>query len=282
MTAALDHITGCEVYWADNFDNDADFKIRIDCEFGELPWAEHHFRYPSSRSQLSDEQRAIVGGAEPEAVAVGWHVYVKSASPFHQMFTWGGKPDQGFGGARRTIKVICGKCNGVGGKDVDLCPHCEGRGEWEQEVIGGWNAGAGVGRHAGLELVSTTVHDTRYSVGMATFIETKALSELVARYLPEVVYDGTEPPRWWGQPSKREWRAMERERIATERLIWEADHGVSFDYLRDERLWPSIRPYSSLGPAPINEYGYVTDRRFRIAVGVPRDEITDTVVQAEG
>lgn len=156
-------------------------------------------RYPMKDDhRLSDEQQQIVGGERPKAPS-GWYVYIATDGPLATMFTWGGKPDQGFGRWRRTIKF----------RDhtmpASVAPE-------ELEVVGGWHPGASAAAVAALDLVDVSYRVGEWDgIGMASF----ALRDAVKEALPPEIemyesHRGTDY-KWAGSyPTKHEWRAAHR------------------------------------------------------------------------
>lgn len=270
-------VVDARVDWCDGFDNPPSIDVLIsrEPEFGP------YMKGPVSASQsLSDEQQAVVGGPAPatQPPTPGWHVYVATDGPMLTMFTYGGKPDRGFGGAGREIEVyVCDACWGSGVERYDdglpeRCSLCKGRpvsggATATERIAGGWHPGAAAALSVGIDAMGVSVFHKRewYERGYTArsgFMRAESVREAIAEFQPEVVWDEGELPRWFGQPHKAEWKAMERTRILAEKLAYAGRERLPFPYFRSEP-WEPMRPYSGLGPAPFDQYGRVADLRWR-------------------
>lgn len=265
-------ILNARVDWNDDFDNPPSLDVLLSKapEYG--PYTKH----PSGMRRLSTEQRAIVG-AQPsieDKAVPGWHVYTAFDGPMVTMFTAGPEPDSGFGGRAREIEVVtCDACWGSGVERYDdglpeRCSLCKGKPTTTEKIVGGWHPDAGAARFAGIEVVDVSAFYDEASwkrgyTARSGFAILSEVREAIREHAPEVEWTEGEHPRWWGQPSKAEWRAMERTRILTERLHYAAVEGGHFRGGWRNEPWPTIRPYSELGPCPLNEHGRPDDVRWR-------------------
>lgn len=265
-------ITDATIRWDDTFDNDPSLVVYVNRE----PRYERWRKNAADADQLSEEQLAIVR-PQPRKVPArsGWHVYTSQDGPLVSMFTWGGKPDDGFGGRRRTITLEDGT---------------------DEEIVGGWHPSGATGLYAGLDLMSVAYHhdgwkphrdgDKWSGLGFAAFGLKDQLLAAVDEFLPDVEtlpgYDGKLTTfKLKGQVSKAEWRAQERARqdvwIAERYEEWGGDlmpsldryapghparqnkrHAVYDEAKRRGVEWPQIRPYSTLGGQPPTAHGTLT------------------------
>lgn len=234
--------------WHDGFDNGTDVTFRADAapSFAAVPAK----KVPCAAERLSGEQRAIVGGRPKSAPSPGWHIYWQELGPFVSFFTWGGKPDDGFGGSRRKIILEDGGT---------------------EDVVGGWHVSPRVAEDAGLPPVIEVAvvappYDDRWPFGggLAMFMKREAWEQAVEEFLPDCEIVNGEI-KWKGQISKRHFQAVEHLRRAVLRDELKAKYpliegsgsafGADWTPRRDwhdqatdeERAQLSSRPYSALG-----------------------------------
>lgn len=241
-------VLAAEVWWGDGYENWPSLTFLLD----RMPRWEVYERRPCAAGALSAEQEAIAGGARAAAPTPGWHVYHSEDDGFAWFFTWGGKPDDGFGGSVRRVRLTDGS---------------------EAEVVGGWHAGGDVAVRAGFApcldvgVRTTLVAGERLAGGTACFVTEERFEAEVARLLPDVEVcrhpsNRVMTVKWRGQPSKAEFMAVENERrrIVRERLAAKY-HDRSWhggDWYRKasraelaELAELDTRPYSALGPLAV-------------------------------
>lgn len=185
------------------------------------------------------EKRAIP--TEP-----GWHVYWAAEDEFATFFAWGGRPDDGFCGARRTVTLTDGST---------------------EEIVGGWRTSGDVATSVGFpRLVDVTVRTDllggeRLAGGTGCFVTEERFKREVAAHLPDVElcrHPGNDllTVKWVGQPSKAEFQTVEharrdalREKLKARYSDGSWHHG---DWIRrttpEEYESLGCRPYSALGP----------------------------------
>lgn len=225
-------ILDAHVNWRGTYENTPDLTLLV--RGREAPSEHRYEKHPCGREQLSTEQAAVVG-SRMEHEASGWHVYVAEDDGFVSFFTWGGEPDDGFGGRRRTITLTDGT---------------------EEEIVGGWHVGPTVLSEVGFGNVwDCAVQDADGDLmkrnersahsrpwwkvtPLALAVRAERLVWAVNEYLPDVVIkDGQ--LAWRGQPTKTEWHRTEKERI--QKAIMELEQQTG-------RIWArSWRPH----PGPI-------------------------------
>ncbi len=177
-----------------------------------------------------------------------WDVYEKRGcvywtedDGFVWFFTWGGKPDDGFGSRRRVVKLLDGS---------------------EELVVGGWHTSPSVAVEAGFPRTVDCAYRAvgGYRTATACFVTLERFEAEVVRLLPDVEVIGS-TVRWRGRPSKAEFMAAERERRDVLRDELKAKyHDGSWhggDWYRrsseQERAELRCRPYSALGPTGVAE-----------------------------
>jgi len=222
------------VYWADGYENSPSLTFLL----SRMPEWDVFEKRPCAMETLSSEQVMVVGGTNRQA-ASGWHIYHSEDDDFAWFFTWGGKPDAGFGGSRRVVTLTDG---------------------FTEEVVGGWHVSSSVAEKAGFAPcvdvgVRTSVIRGQLAGGTACFITHDRFKSEATRLLPdvEVVEDqyASLTVKWRGQPTKREFMASERERRIVVRESLENAYGRDW-YKRssnEEHTLLACRPYSALGPA---------------------------------
>lgn len=220
-----------EINWYDGYTNDPEVLLRVDAQpsFEGCAW---HKR-PCADEMLDDVQLRVVGVPRKHEPAPGWHCYLRwsQCGNFATFFTWGGKPDGGFGGWTRTIRLVDGS---------------------EQRIVGGWATGAAVARSAGygdLVEVCTVVgeHDRR---GM--FVPPMWLRELLAEQHPDtelVLEDRTWVVRWRHRMTKREWVEAEQRR----RQTWIGELEAVTGRCWHDDLWQEFRDHPEAQPRPYSE-----------------------------
>lgn len=191
-----------DVYWGDGYGNDPSLKFLVE------GLRDHNWRYekrPCVAEQLSSEQVAIVGLRQRQRTE-GWHIYFAERDGFARFFTWGGKPDDGFGGRRRTVTLVDGST---------------------EEIVGGWHVTPDAASDVGFsETLDVTVVDTEYVAeihnhdpgrdwtrisGLARFVTLERCRRELAAHRPDLELVrkqiGGWTVKWRGQPSKSEWMA---------------------------------------------------------------------------
>lgn len=143
----------------------------------------------------------------------GWHVYYSDFDGYVWFFTWGGKPDDGFGGWKRTVTLSDGTT---------------------ETVIGGWHASSDCTTAAGLPRVMsvvTTRNETESArwprSGSSGFMTVERVERELPLLRPDLELVATPwgmTVKWRGQPSKDE-HIAKRTRV----------------------------PYSSLGPVGVRD-----------------------------
>lgn len=219
-------IIEAQIYWHDDYDNAPSVQILLD----EAPltgddrvWD----KIPARHSQLSAEQEAIVGreNFKPDP---DWYAYAYREGGFCYFFTWGGKPDQGFGGLKRTIRLSDGT---------------------EEEIIGGWFTSPRVLNEADPD--SPPVMEVSYTADpkvmerghtfLGGFYSTEEVHEAVLRCNPDVELGEDGAWKLKGYPTKAEWRTAERTRS---KALKKQDN---YDFRTSEHKEEyKIRPYSTL------------------------------------
>lgn len=185
------------VEWHAYYGNDPSLCFLLDRE----PEYERYDKRPCVEETVSGEQAAIIG-SRMKGRRDGWHLYWSQDGDFAWFFTWGGKPDDGFGGCRHTITLLDGT---------------------EEQIVGGWHTGAqaaaDVGHPACVDVAYridyfTNRHtgEKRLGGGTACFVTEERLRAEVASFLPDVEvitgrYGGV-TVKWRGQPSKAELDAL--------------------------------------------------------------------------
>lgn len=228
------------VHWADGYVNDPSLCLLLDRK----PEFERYDKRPCAEETLSGEQAAIVG-SRLRARREGWYLYWSQDGDFAWFFTWGGKPDDGFGKHRRTITLLDGT---------------------QEEVVGGWHVGAGAASEVGHPVCVDVAYRTDYFTdrhtgekrlggGTACFVKEGRLRAEVARLLPdvEVVANacGGMTVKWRGQPSKDLFMQAEERRRKVIQQQLKAKYQDARDWWREttqaERDTLKRRPYSALG-----------------------------------
>lgn len=218
-----------KVWWGDGYVNEPTVRFVID----RAPVFDIYEKRPCGQETLSAEQAAVVGSKMRRQVD-GWHVYYSEDDEFSTFFTWDGKPDEGFGRWRRTIKLSDGT---------------------EEEIIGGWHTGPDVAVEAGFPpCVDTSyVLDADDRVGLACFISEERFRLEVERLLPDVevirsIYNGL-TVKWRNQVSKAEFVDIEADRQEQVRNSLKAKYPGDWYYCAtdEERDQFSTQPYSALG-----------------------------------
>ncbi len=230
-------VLSAEVWWGDGYENSPSLTFELD----RAPAWDVYERRPCAREMLSSDQVAIVGGSTSSRPTPGWHAYWSHDDGFVWFFTWGGKPDDGFGGHRRTIKLLDGS---------------------EELVVGGWHTGPSVALKAGFPPIVECAYRAvgGYRTAMACFVTLERFEAEVARLLPDIEVIGS-TVKWRGRPSKAEFMAAERERRNIFRDELKAKyhdgswHGGDWykSSTKEERAELSCRPYSALGPSGLPE-----------------------------
>lgn len=232
-------VLAAEVRWRDGYENAPDLAFLLDRDLR----FERYDKQACMREQVSSEQAAIVGSRMRDDRSQGWHLYWSEDDGFAWFFTWGGKPDDGFGGWRRTITLIDGT---------------------DEEVVGGWHVGSSaaeaVGHPATVDVTVCTDYMTIcgeqcLAGGLGRFITEERFRREVERLLPDVevvrTSRGKLTVKWRGQPSKEEFMAGERGRRDLMRDRLKADYGDSWNWFRtvphEEYAELECRPYSALG-----------------------------------
>jgi hypothetical protein len=170
------NVLAVDFWWGDGCANDPDVRMLID-----------------QRPPRGPYQKVPHPDGRP-----GWHVYYTETDGFAWFFTWGGKPDDGFGGSRRTITLVDGT---------------------EEEIVGGWHVGADTARDAGFpELVEiATVQESEVrgdrtwmkTSGIGGFMTVERARREIAEHRPDVewvrgYFEWSWTWKWRGQPSKAE------------------------------------------------------------------------------
>lgn len=190
---------------------------------------------PCEQATLSSEQLAIVGQELHSTSRTGWHVYWADDDGFVTFFTWGGKPDDGFGGHRRIVRLTDGT----------------------DEYVKPEYTSPDVAMNAGLPKTvdSSYLLPGQWVLPVACFVRLGRFEREVTVHLPDVeVVDGV--ARWRGRESKAEFMARERERRDALRDVLKArykddtTYGGWYGRATDDELDElRCRPYSELGPA---------------------------------
>jgi hypothetical protein len=214
------------VYWADGYENWPSLRFTL----SRKPVWEVYEKRPCSGEQLSAEQENIIGRTRSTEPTPGWHIYHADDDEFVSFFTWGGKPDMGFGGWRRTIKLTDGTT---------------------EEIIGGWHTSGDVAERAGF----APCLDISIEGWIGCFVTEERFVREVDRLLPDVEvcrHPGNDvlTVKWRDQPSKAEFMAVEHARRKEIRDGLKAKYGERNWYrlsTDDERTELDCRPYSALG-----------------------------------
>lgn len=219
------------VCWRDGHENWPDLKFKL----SRKPVWDAYEKRPCAGGGLAAEQEAVIG-ARTSRPMPGWHIYHAEDDGFVSFFTWGGKPDNGFGGWRRTVRLTDGTT---------------------EEIVGGWHTSGSVATGAGF----APCLDCAIDGSIGCFITEDRFVREVERLLPDVEVcrhpgNGVLTVKWRGQPSKAEFMAVEWERRREIREALKAKyadgsrHGE--DWYRksseDELAEFATRPYSALGP----------------------------------
>ncbi len=226
------NVLSADVWWGDGYENSPSLTFVLD----RAPrWEVYDKRPGGGRGQLSSEQEAAIGRPAPAKTIPGWSVYWSHDDGFVTFFTWGGKPDDGFGGWRRTVRLLDGS---------------------EEEVVGGWHVSPGVAVEAGLSWTIDAAYSVHGEPGrISCFVTIERFEAEVARLLPDVEVVGA-IVGWRGRPSKAEFMKVERGRrdalrdVLRARYADDSWHGGDW-YRRatdDERAELKCRPYSALSP----------------------------------
>lgn len=170
--------------------------------------------------------------------------YWQECDGFASFFVWSGKPDDGFGGWRRTVQIDDGT---------------------EEEVVGGWSSRAEVAESFGHPATVPIGARTDYyeikgkkvlAGGLGMHITHDRFRREVERLLPDVevipAKYGILTVKWRGQPSKEEFIKTEDERRGPIRDALKEKYGRWDWYNRatsDEQAELAIKPYSALGQA---------------------------------
>jgi hypothetical protein len=227
------------IEWADGYANDPSLCLLLD----RAPEYGRYDKRPCAKETLSGEQAMIVG-SRGRVRREGWHLYWTQDGDFAWFFTWGGEPDDGFCGWKRTITLLDGTT---------------------QDIVGGWHVGASaasdVGHAACVHVAYRTDYLTnrhtgekRLGGGTSVFITRQRLEREIARLLPDVEATtgrgGGMTVKWRAQPSKAEHLQAERERIEPIREALKAKYPRDWRRESSQAERDSLKagvPYSTLG-----------------------------------
>jgi hypothetical protein len=232
------------VEWHAQYANDPSLCFLLDRQ----PEYGRYDKRPCAQEQVSGEQAAIIG-SRMRNERKGWHLYWSQDGDFAWFFTWGGKPDDGFGGWRRTITLLDGT---------------------EEEIVGGWHTGpqaaTDVGHPACVDVAYRTDYfvnrhtgEKRLSGGTTCFVTEERLRMEVARLLRDVEviegrYGGV-TVKWRGQPSKAEFLDAQAKRREPIRKALEAKYGGYNWYSKitdaEHESLTERALYADLGPAAV-------------------------------
>ncbi len=231
------NVLSAEVWWGDTYENAPSVTFHVDRD---PEWKVYDKRPGGSAGLLSAEQEAVIGRRAPVRPTPGYNVYWTQDGDFVWFFSWGGKPDDGFGGWRREIELADGT--------VEL-------------VVGGWHVSPSIAVSAGFpKIIETAYISPGHRVGVACFVTVERFEREVAIHLPDVEVTGS-TVKWRGQPSKAQFMAAERERRDIFRDEMKAKysdgswhHGNWYKKMTaDEKVEMACRPYSALGPTGVIE-----------------------------
>lgn len=226
------------VEWFDHAVNDPSLCFLLDRK----PEYGRYDKRPCAQENLSGEQAVAVGSRMRNA-RKGWHLYWAQDGDFAWFFTWGGKPDNGFGGWRRMITLTDGT---------------------EEEIVGGWHVGASAATEVGHPQTIDVAYRTDYFTnrhtgekrlggGTGCFITEERFRLEIEEHLPavEVVesrYHGL-TVKWRDAPSKAEHVAAESLRRTQLRdglkVKYPGDWWAQLSVAEKDEL--TVRPYSALG-----------------------------------
>lgn len=236
------------VEWSGHYANDPSLCLLL----SRAPEYGRYDKRPCVEETVSGEQAAIIG-SRVRGQLKGWHLYWAQDGDFAWFFTWGGKPDDGFGGWHRTITLLDGT---------------------EEQIVGGWHTGAQAAADVGHATCVDAAYRTDYFVnrltgekrlagGTGCFVAERRLRAEVARLLPDVEviagrYGGV-TVKWRGQPSKAEFLDAEQQRREPVRKALKAKYGghdwygkltlAAKDALRTDRaLYGDLGPMTSESP----------------------------------
>lgn len=174
----MTRILGVDVNWMDRCANSPDLILLVD----EYPEHRVYTKRPFS----------------PEAKRpAGWHVYWSEVDGLVWFFTWGGQPDDGFGGYARDVQLDDGTV---------------------EHVVGGWHASSDIPPQAGFPAVARVVlKDDPESGGRSAFALRDRLELTLAKFRPdlELIDDdmGFPAVKWRGRVGKHEYlRTTDRTR----------------------------------------------------------------------
>jgi hypothetical protein len=231
------------VTWYDDSVNFPQVKFLLDHK----PNFDVYEKRPCDQVTLSSEQALIVGSTMSRKKP-GWNIYWSEDDHFITFFTWGGKPDDGFGRWRRTIKLSDGS---------------------SEEIIGGWHVGPQAAIDAGFSVtvdtsyvVASEVRSNRHWTkqgGMACFITQERFIQEIGRLRPdlEVCYINDSPTvKWQGQISKNEFQNIDDKRRNQVREDLKKKYPTGPSVFNDwwnqatdeEKKELSYKKYSELGP----------------------------------
>jgi hypothetical protein len=266
-------ILNIAVRWSDGFENDPSLSFLLDRK----PEWEVYEKRPSTDAQLSAEQTAAAGTSGARG-RKGWHIYRACDGDFSTFFTWGGKPDQGFGGWRRDVPLTDGTV---------------------EHVTGGWSAGGTVAEQAGFPACFDGAYVTRltqdrrtglYRVGGGTVCHVnvdRVVTEL-ARLRPEL--EAVDSPygwtvKWKGRIDKRTFQRQEHDRRAVLRDSFKADLEPDYGWHWHQHITEEqsealgCRPYSALGGTESEPDRH---RRFALGHSTPRSSDLRSLTQHLG
>lgn len=199
------------VFWNDRYGNSPDLivNLRGPLEFPE-PWM---------KVKIPDDDHSL---------------YWRCDGPFYVYFVWAGKPDRGFGGWRRTIKLV----NGT-----------------SEEVVGGWTSNPSSFKAAGMgEMLEVTAYQNG-AKATSCALPREEVERIVEQFCPDVEIIETgkdcEPITFKlaGELSKEEWMELEGQRTDAIRAQLKEKYGTRwYDLSTAEEKQPfQSKPYSGIG-----------------------------------
>lgn len=208
-------IVDAQINWHEGFVNPPSVRILVDEEL--IPYGDRVWRkLPAKRSTLSSEQELIVGDiSKPDP---NWFAYVFRQGGYTDFFTWGGEPDQGFGGSKKVIKLDDGT---------------------EETIIGGWSTSPRILNEADPDAkpvvdVSFTTDPKVMEKGYTFYSASYDWEEVylaVLKFNPNIELGDDGCWKFKGKPTKKEFQAAESARISA---IREAQ-GDKFDWKEHKR-----------------------------------------------
>lgn len=172
--------------------------------------------------------------------------YWREADDFYTYFVWSGKPDHGFGGWKRTIKLVEGG---------------------EREIVGGWSSNPSVFPLAGLpdvlevSVYALTGKGKKLGGPLSLALDHGRVHDVVREHCPgiEVIETGRAYTpltfKFEGEVSKAEWQDQEDARISPIRDALREQYGQLWYSLctDQERHEINSRPYSGIGGREVQQ-----------------------------